>query len=31
VRERCRNEWTMFQNRVAEADKAYMEQHKVKE
>ncbi|EOA36443.1 hypothetical protein CARUB_v10010995mg, partial [Capsella rubella] len=31
VRERCRNEWTMFQDRVAEADKAYMEQHKVKE
>ncbi|CAH8251540.1 unnamed protein product [Arabidopsis lyrata] len=31
VRERCRNEWSMFQNRVAEADKAYMEQHKVKE
>ncbi|KAJ4915153.1 hypothetical protein Rs2_00703 [Raphanus sativus] len=31
VRERCRNEWTMFQNRVAEADKEYMEQQKVKE
>ncbi|CAN8295049.1 unnamed protein product [Cochlearia groenlandica] len=31
VRERCRNEWSMFQNRVAEADKKYMEQHKVKE
>ncbi|XP_010501366.1 PREDICTED: uncharacterized protein LOC104778611, partial [Camelina sativa] len=31
VRERCRNEWTMFQDRVAEADKAYMEQHKVRE
>ncbi|KAL0865261.1 hypothetical protein Bca101_044379 [Brassica carinata] len=28
VRERCRNEWTMFQNRVAEADKEYMEQQK---
>ncbi|CAN8311601.1 unnamed protein product [Cochlearia groenlandica] len=29
VRERCRNEWMMFQNRVAEADKQYMEQHKI--
>ncbi|KAF3584829.1 hypothetical protein F2Q69_00026064, partial [Brassica cretica] len=28
VRERCRNEWTLFQNRVAEADKEYMEQQK---
>ncbi|KAG2267633.1 hypothetical protein Bca52824_062188 [Brassica carinata] len=29
VRERCRNEWTLFQNRVAEADKEYMEQQKI--
>lgn len=24
VRERCKKEWTMFQNRLAEADKEYL-------
>ncbi|KAL9241244.1 hypothetical protein vseg_015375 [Gypsophila vaccaria] len=27
VRERCRSEWTEFQNRLAKAEKAYLEQH----